>query len=49
MARKTFCDRCNKEIIGMPYTVAAGMKESYDLCQDCKEAFIAFMKGAQIE
>lgn len=49
MARKNFCDRCTQEIIGIPFTLSSGMKDTFDLCQDCRNKFTEFMKGAEFD
>lgn len=40
---KSYCDRCNEEILDLPFILKAGSK-SYDLCQDCKKKFEDYMK-----
>lgn len=48
MATRLICDRDGKEISGRPYTLESSMKETYDLCQECRIEFGNFMKGGAV-
>lgn len=49
MATRSFCDRCGDEIQGVAYVIKAGVKENYDLCQECRKKFEQYMTADTIQ